>query len=98
MRGFDEESIYATQYYIGKAEFRYILDRNSFLQIFYNQAYYASETISGNIYDKPLGFGAGITFETKLGIFSLNYAVGKQFNNPIQFRSAKIHFGIVNYF
>src|SRR5690606_17232281 len=98
LRGFDEESIYATQYYIGKAEFRYILDRNSFLQIFYNQAYYASETISGNIYDKPLGFGAGITFETKLGIFSLNYAVGKQFNNPIQFRSAKIHFGIVNYF
>lgn len=98
LRGFDEESIYATQYYIGKAEFRYILDRNSFLQIFYNQAYYASETIGGSHYDKPLGFGAGITFETKLGIFSLNYAVGKQFNNPIQFRSAKIHFGIVNYF
>jgi outer membrane protein assembly factor BamA len=98
LRGFDEESIYATQYYIGKTEFRYLLDRNSFLQLFYNQAYYASETLKENHYDKPLGFGAGITFETKLGIFSLNYAVGKQFSNPIQFRSAKIHFGIVNYF
>jgi hypothetical protein len=48
--------------------------------------------------DTPFGFGAGISFETKAGIFSINYALGKQFNNPIELRSGKIHFGIVNYF
>lgn len=46
----------------------------------------------------PVGFGAGITFETRLGIFSFNYALGKQFNNPILFKEGKVHFGIVNYF
>ncbi len=98
LRGFDEESIFATTFCVVKAEYRYLLDRNSFLQVFYNHAYYESITRTGNINDDPFGFGAGITFETKLGIFSLNYALGKQFSNPIQFRSAKVHFGIVNYF
>ena len=40
----------------------------------------------------------GGSFETKAGIFSLNYAVGKQLNNPIDFSSAKIHFGFLNQF
>ncbi len=98
LRGFDEESIFASEFYIGKTELRYQLDRNSFLQLFFNGAYYASHTRTISVYDTPYGFGAGVTFETKLGIFSLNYALGKQFNNPILFRAAKVHFGIVNYF
>ncbi len=98
LRGFDEDVLYATSYYLGKIELRYILDRNAYLQLFYNQAYYASETRAGNMYDSPFGMGAGITFETKLGIFALNYAIGSQQNSAIQFRQAKVHFGIVNYF
>lgn len=98
LRGFDEDVLYATSYYLGKLELRYLLDRNAYLQLFYNQAYYASETRDGNIYDIPYGMGAGITFETKLGIFALNYAIGSQQNSVIQFRQAKVHFGIVNYF
>ena len=51
-----------------------------------------------NIHDTPYGFGTGITFETKLGIMSVSYALGKEFDNPIYFRNGKIHFGIINYF
>lgn len=98
MRGFDEESIFATEFYLGKLEYRYVLEQNSYLFAFFNAAYYANQSRSQNVYDKPIGFGTGITFETKLGIFSLSYALGKQFNNPILFRSAKVHFGIVNFF
>ena len=29
-----------------------------------------------------------MSFETKAGIFSISYALGKQFDNPIEFRSA----------
>jgi hypothetical protein len=50
------------------------------------------------IIDRPLSFGAGISFETKAGIFNLTYALGKQLNNPIILRAAKIHFGIVSLF
>jgi hypothetical protein len=48
--------------------------------------------------DKPYGFGAGFNFESAAGIFSIYYAIGKEFNNPIDFNKAKVHFGYVNYF
>lgn len=98
LRGFDEESIYASTFSIGKLEYRYLLEQNSFLFIFYNQAWYENKNRDVYLKDTPLGFGAGINFETKLGIMSVSYALGKQFGNPIYFRTGKIHFGIVNYF
>jgi len=98
LRGFDEESIYASSYSIGKIEYRYLLEQNSFLFTFINAAYYDNRTRNNYIHDKPYGFGAGIDFDTKIGIMSISYALGKQFDNPIYFRNAKVHFGIVNYF
>lgn len=98
LRGFDEESIYASGYGIGKAEYRYILEQNSFLFAFVNAAWYESQLRNNFTSDTPFGFGAGIDFETRLGIMSVSYALGKQFSNPIFFRNGKIHFGIVNYF
>lgn len=98
LRGFDEESIYASTAVIGKLEYRYLLEQNSFLFTFFNMAWYENTSRNKNIHDTPLGFGTGINFETKLGIMSVSYALGKQFENPIYFRNGKIHFGIVNYF
>ena len=94
LRGFDEESIYASTYTIMTLEYRFILDQNSYLYFFGDQAWYENK----DTHDYPTGFGVGISFETKAGIFSINYALGKQFNNPIELKSGKIHFGIVNYF
>jgi len=48
--------------------------------------------------DTPIGFGAGTSFETKAGIFSLTYALGRQFNNPVELRGGKIHFGFTSLF
>ena len=98
LRGFDEESIYATAYSIFTLEYRFILEQNSYLYVFGDGAWYEKNNISDYVRDTPIGFGAGISFETKAGIFSINYALGKQFANPIQLKSGKIHFGIVNYF
>jgi len=100
LRGFDEESIRASLYTIGKIEYRYLLEQNSFLFAFFNQAWYenASRSFIGDRKDTPYGFGAGINFETRLGIMSVSYALGKQFNNPIEFRNGKVHFGIISYF
>jgi hypothetical protein len=98
LRGFDEESILASSYGIGKIEYRYLLEQNSYLFAFFNEAYYQNQSRHKNIHDTPYGFGSGITFETKLGIMSVSYALGKEFDNPIYFRNGKIHFGILNYF
>lgn len=96
LRGFDEESIYASSYSILKLEYRLLLEQNSYLFIFWNGAYY--ENKKDFIYDTPWGFGTGVSFETKLGVFSFTYALGTQLGNPIEIRSGKIHFGIVNFF
>jgi len=98
LRGFDEESIFVSTYSIFTLEYRFLLEQNSYLYLFGDGAWYENNNVQQYISDTPFGFGAGISFETKAGIFSINYALGKQFNNPIQLRSGKIHFGIVNYF
>ena len=98
LRGFDEESIYASVFTVLTLEYRFILEQNSYLFVFGDQAWYENNEVIQYINDTPTGFGAGISFETKAGIFSINYALGRQFNNPVELRSGKIHFGIVNYF
>ena len=98
LRGFDEESIYTTLYSIETLEYRFILEQNSYLYLFVDGAYYEKNNIKGYVSDRPFGFGAGMSFDTKAGIFSISYALGQQFDNPILFRSAKIHFGFINFF
>ncbi|TXB65460.1 hypothetical protein FRY74_08535 [Vicingus serpentipes] len=98
LRGFDEESIYTSSYTIQTIEYRFILEQNSYLYLFADGAYYENRKINSNISDTPYGFGAGMSFETKAGIFSISYALGKQFDNPMLFKNAKVHFGFVNYF
>lgn len=98
LRGFDEESIFASNYSIFTLEYRFILEENSYFSVFYDQGWYENQSSTTFITDTPFGFGTGITFDTKIGIFSISYALGKQFSNPILFRAAKIHFGFVNFF
>lgn len=98
LRGFNEQSIFASQYHIGTAEYHYLLGQNSFFYLFADGAYVENTSASIATYDTPFGFGAGINFETRAGIFGVNYALGSQQNNPLEFRNAKIHFGYVNYF
>ncbi len=87
-RGLNAESIFASTFSIVNVEYRYLLEENSFLFAFFNGAYYENKAVNRNIVDRPFGFGAGMSFETKAGIFSISYALGKQFDNPIEFRSA----------
>lgn len=98
LRGFDEGSILASAYISGTLEYRYLLEQNSYFFAFFDQASYRSRKRAGQISDTPSGFGAGISFETKAGIFSLSYALGKQFKNPLNLQTGKIHFGVISHF
>ncbi|MFI5149203.1 MAG: POTRA domain-containing protein [Bacteroidia bacterium] len=98
LRGFDEESIYASTYGIFTLEYHYILDQNSYLFAFGDGSWYENSSINKYVHDNPFGVGAGITFDTKTGIFSISYAVGKQFDNPFSLKSGKINFGFLSLF
>ena len=98
LRGFDEQTINITSFLVQTIEYRYLIEKNSYLNIFYDQAFTKQNFINEKGNDKPLGIGLGITFQTRIGIASLNYALGKQKNNPLNLQNGKIHFGIVSYF
>lgn len=98
LRGFDESNFNASIYSIQNAEIRYLFERNSAFYLFWNGAYYYKNVTQQATEDFPWGFGIGMDFETKAGIFSLSYALGKQFDNPIEIRTAKIHFGYISRF
>jgi len=98
LRGFNEQAIFASSYAIATLEYRFILEENSNIFVFFDQAWYEDRVRADAIRDTPFGFGAGISFETGAGIFSLTYALGKQFDNEIQVRDGKIHFGFISFF
>lgn len=98
LRGFDEESVFATTYALATFEYRLLIGQNSYLYTFLDYAYLEDKTNVKDITDRPYGFGAGITFETGVGLFGLSLAYGKRLDNPIDFSAPKVHFGYVSLF
>jgi outer membrane protein assembly factor BamA len=98
LRGFDEGSLFVNQYHVATLELRFLLGRNSNVYFFSDNAWLQSR-INGftteGIYN---GFGLGTSLETKTGVFTIAYGVGRSPNNPIQLRQSKIHIGYAAYF
>lgn len=96
-RGFDEDALTGTFRTTSTLEYRFLLDRNSHVFAFFDQTWYENNS-AGYRNDSPFGFGVGFSFRTNIGTFSISYALGKQQQNPIQFRDSKVHFGYIAYF
>ena len=98
LRGFDEESILASQYAVGTLEYRLLIAQNSFLFSFIDFGW-AKNSIPGySLNDAFIGVGLGMAFETKAGIFNMSFAVGRTDETGFNLRDAKIHLGYVNFF
>ncbi|WP_162902784.1 BamA/TamA family outer membrane protein [Taibaiella koreensis] len=98
LRGFDEQSIYASQYHVGTLELRLLLGRNSCFYLFSDNAYIQAIYTDIRHDDYPVSFGGGITLENKSGIFNVAIGLGKHSGENFQFRQAKLHFGYTAYF
>lgn len=97
LRGFNEDELFASTKLNYTLEYRFLVDRNSNAFLFFEQSFYENNA-SIYVNDNPFGIGTGFSFGTKLGIFTISYAVGKQLTNPFDFRLSKIHFGYTAYF
>jgi len=98
LRGFDEESILASEYSVTSLEYRYLIGINSFLFSFVDGGWAKNDVPGYANNSLYLGVGLGLAFETKAGIFNMSYAVGKTGSSPFEFGQAKIHLGYVNFF
>eukprot|EP00903_Cladosiphon_okamuranus_P000502 g500.t1 len=82
LRGFDEESIFATNFGLATLEYRFLLSTDSYLYAFYDYARVDNRSLNNSGGSDTVlwyqGLGAGITFETRAGLFGLSLAFGKQ--------------------
>ena len=98
LRGFDEEFFFATHYTIGTLEYRFLIGQNAYLFLFGDYGYLEDRTAEGYILNHPYGLGAGITFETPVGLFGLSLAFGGMDNIPVDLGAPKVHFGYISLF
>ncbi|HET9056841.1 MAG TPA: POTRA domain-containing protein [Chitinophagaceae bacterium] len=98
LRGFDEESIFASRYVVSSFEYRYLIGQNSYLFTFTDGGWAHNKSQFANIRNTYIGVGFGMSFETKAGLFNISFAAGKRDDLPLNLRQAKIHFGYINFF
>jgi len=99
LRGFDEQSILTDKYAITTVEYRYILQGNSYFSAFTDAAFLLErESNLKEKFEMFNAFGIGLNFETKTGIFGLQYAFGKMPTSNFDMRNGKVHFGYINLF
>ncbi|MBB4080163.1 outer membrane protein assembly factor BamA [Lewinella aquimaris] len=100
LRGFDEQQIFATDYQVLTAEFRLLLGERAFLYAFADAARVNSRSSArpNLAIDYPRGFGAGVNFETRAGIFGLSLALGARRGLPVDLGAPKVHLGYVSVF
>ncbi len=96
IRGFDEESIFASTYSYFTIEYRYTPNNTSYLYSITDLGYIDNEIInqSSQIYSLGLGYA----FTTKLGVLNLSYALGKFSNQPFDFGNSRFHLKIISFF
>lgn len=97
IRGFIENSFYASDFVLGTLEAQLFLDSESYLFLFYDQGYIKTK-VNDLIEDYPAGLGTGVTFTTNAGIFTFIYALGRTSAQPFNFNFSKIHFGYITRF
>jgi outer membrane translocation and assembly module TamA len=98
LRGFDEESIYASQYLTTTIEYRYLLALNSYFFGFTDIGFVANKSTYTHSNNNYIGAGVGMSFETKAGLINISFAAGKRNDLKLDLRQTKVHLGFVSYF
>lgn len=98
LRGFNENFFFASAYGSSTLEYRFFWEVTSYLFAFYDQAWIQTRILKNVSYDVPSGLGAGLSFSTKAGIFTVVYALGNSRDRTLGLGFSKIHFGLVSRF
>ncbi|MEM6261988.1 MAG: BamA/TamA family outer membrane protein [Bacteroidota bacterium] len=96
IRGFNENQFFTNFMALFTFEHRLMLERHSYMMAFVDWAYLENQV--ENTVTRPLGLGIGMQYETKAGIISVIYGMGRTDEQPFQPTRGKLHLGFVNQF
>lgn len=89
IRGFSENSILASNYYLINTEYRYKLNSKIYIKSVFDFTSFKNEIINQN--ENLYGFGFGFGILTRSGVLSFIYANGKNEDLPFKINNSKIH-------
>jgi len=96
IRGFNENQFFTNLYTFFSAEYRFMLERDSYIFIFGDYAYLQNSVSQEHL--RPRSFGLGMRYGTRAGIISISYALGSLGRNDVRAGRGKIHIGLINQF
>ncbi|GAA4948747.1 membrane protein [Algibacter agarivorans] len=92
IRGFEENSLFASLYGLINTEYRFQLNNSIYIHSIIDAAYF--ENKASNTKEKLFGYGFGFGILTKAGLFKFNYANGKTENTQFKLSNSKIHLSL----
>lgn len=96
LRGFNEKSILSNFYTFGGIEYRYLINNQSFFDLFVQYAQIENKNL--NVNTKFYSIGTGFNLFLPIGLITFQISNGNQFEEPFNFRNTKIHWGILTRF
>ncbi|RED50034.1 POTRA domain-containing protein [Seonamhaeicola aphaedonensis] len=96
IRGFEENSLFASLYGLINTEYRFQLNNAIYLHSVIDAAYFENKT--SNLSQKLFSYGFGFGILTKSGLFKLNYANGKRENEQFKLSNSKVHISLTTIF
>ena len=92
IRGFEENSLFASLYGLVNTEYRFQLNNAIYVHTILDAAYFENKIINSK--EKLFGYGFGFGILTKAGLFRFNYANGKNENTKFKLSNSKIHLSL----
>lgn len=93
IRGFEENSLFASLFGVLNTEYRHRLSNSIYIHSIADVAYFENKL--SNIKEKLFGFGFGFGILTNSGLLKFNYANGKNENQTFKLSNSKIHISLV---
>ncbi|MEY3968273.1 MAG: hypothetical protein RL137_1178 [Bacteroidota bacterium] len=97
MRGFDEETFFASTVLFSGLEYRYLLDQFAHFLVFTDWAWFENQVLNKQ-QTAVYALGLGLVLGSDNGQFKLSYGLGAELGQPLQFNAGKLHLGFVSYF
>ncbi|MFD0989891.1 hypothetical protein ACFQ1R_07275 [Mariniflexile jejuense] len=92
IRGFEENSIYASLFGLINTEYRYQLNNYMYVHTIIDTAYFENKITNNQ--EKLIGFGFGFGVLTNSGLLKFNFANSKIENTPFKLSNYKIHLSL----
>lgn len=92
IRGFEENSLFATLFATLNTEYRLKLNNSIFIHSIIDAGYFENKILKSK--EKLFSYGFGFGVLTKAGLLKFNYANGKNENTPFKLSNSKIHLSL----